>query len=124
MGRKIILAALIALSLSTPLHAAAGDTVADRILGQRRFSTAIPYYVDGTVLDVSDLAIDRSAEPNRVYVASPDLNRVLGWSDIGRFRAGAPADLVLGQPSVFNGVYTYVACPAPNASTFCQPTRV
>src|ERR1700759_3763247 len=117
MGRKIIFAALIASSLSAPLNAAAGDTVADRVLGQRRFSTALPYYVDGTVLDVSDPAIDRSAEPNRVYVASPDLNRVLGWSDIGRFRAGAPADLVLGQPSVFNGVYTYVACPAPNAST-------
>ncbi|PYQ55660.1 MAG: hypothetical protein DMF53_27660 [Acidobacteria bacterium] len=126
MSRKITLAALIALSLSTPLHAAAGDTVADRVLGQRRFSTAIPYYVDGTVLDVSDLAIDRSAEPNRVYVASPDLNRVLGWSDIGRFRAGAPADLVLGQPSVFNGVDipSYLGCPVPSAGTFCQPTRV
>lgn len=123
---SVVVGALIAFSLQSPAHAAAGDTVADRILGQRRFGTAIPYYVDGTVLDASDLAIDRSAEPNRVYIASPDLNRVLGWSDIGRFRAGAPADLVLGQPSVFNGadIPDYVSCPVPSASTFCQPTRV
>jgi sugar lactone lactonase YvrE len=128
MSRKssILAGALIALSLHPPAHAAAGDTVADRILGQRRFSTAFPAYVDGTLLDAADLAIDRSAAPNRVYIASPDLNRVLGWSDIGRFRAGLPADLVLGQPSVFNGVNipSYLGCPIPGAATFCKPTRV
>ncbi len=95
--------AVTALSFHPPVHAATGDTVADHVLGQRRFGVAFPASVDGTLLDAADLAIDRSAEPNRVYVASPDLNRVLGWSDIGRFRTGGPADLVLGQPSVFNG---------------------
>ncbi|HEY0514127.1 MAG TPA: NHL repeat-containing protein [Thermoanaerobaculia bacterium] len=115
------------LALSPPLHAAAGDTIADAVLGQRRFSTDLPYFADGTVLDAADIAIDRSAVPNRVYIASPDFNRVLGWSDIGRFRAGAPADLVLGQPSVFNGSYAggYLSCPAPaSATTFCRPARV
>ena len=117
---------LIALSFHPPAHAAAGDTVADHVLGQRRFGVAFPASVDGTLLDVADLAIDRSAEPNRVYVASPDLNRVLGWSDIGRFRTGGPADLVLGQPSVFNGasIPSSLGCPAPSATTFCRPTRV
>src|SRR4051794_8994458 len=126
MGRKIILAALIALSLSTPVHAAAGDTVADRILGQRRFSTALPYFVDGTPPHAADLAIDRSAAPNRGYIPSPDLHPVLGWSDIGRFRAGVPPDLVMGQPSVYNGVDipSYLGCPAPTATALCQPTRV
>jgi hypothetical protein len=118
---------VLTLAFSLPVHATAGDTVADRVLGQRRFATAIPYFVDGTILDVADLAIDLSTVPNRVYIASPDLNRVLGWSDIGRFRAGAPADLVLGQPSIFNGTSTggYLSCPAaPSATAFCRPTRV
>lgn len=114
-------------ALAMPVYAAAGDTVADAVLGQRRFSTAIPFFVDGTVLDAADLAIDRSAVPNRVYVASPDLNRVLGWSDIGRFRAGLQADLALGQPSVFNGteIPSYIGCPAvPGPAAFCRPTRL
>jgi DNA-binding beta-propeller fold protein YncE len=105
-----------------PVHAAAGDTIADRILGQRRFGTANPYFVDGTLLDAADIAVDRSANPNRVYIASPGLNRVLGWSDIGRFEAGAAADLVLGQPSVFNG--SLFCPPVPSAATFCEPTHV
>jgi sugar lactone lactonase YvrE len=118
---------ILTLALASPARAAAGDTIADRVLGQRRFGTAIPYFVDGTALDAADIAFDRSAVPNRVYVASPDLNRVLGWSDLGRFRAGAPADLVLGQPSVYNGsyAYSYLRCPAPpSATTFCAPDRV
>ncbi len=124
LGIILILPGLLA---PPPVHAAAGDTIADRVLGQRRFGTAIPYFVDGTTLDAADIAIDRSAVPNRIYIASPDLNRVLGWSDLGRFRAGAPADLVLGQPSVFNGnsADSYLSCPAPpSATTFCAPDRV
>jgi DNA-binding beta-propeller fold protein YncE len=125
--KRLAICGLAALALAMPVHAAAGDTVADAVLGQRRFATAIPYFVDGTVLDDADLAIDRSAVPNRVYIASPDLNRVLGWSDIGRFRAGLQADLVLGQPSVYNGteIPSYLGCPAvPGAAAFCRPTRV
>jgi sugar lactone lactonase YvrE len=131
MSRKsskdsLLAGALIALCLQSPARAVAGDTVADHVLGQRRFGTAFPASVDGTLLDAADLAIDRSSEPNKVYVASPDLNRVLGWSDIGRFRTGKPADLVLGQPSVFNGVEvpSRVGCPPPSATSLCHPTRV
>jgi hypothetical protein len=113
---------LLALLSLPPIQAAAGDTVADRVLGQRRFGTAVPYFVDGTVLDAAEVAVDRSSNPNRVYVASPDLNRVLGWSDIGRFEAGAAADLVLGQPSVFNG--SLFCPPVPSATSFCEPTHV
>lgn len=128
MSRKssILAGTLIALSLQSPVHAAAGDTVADHVLGQRRFGTAFPASVDGTLFDAADLAIDRSSEPNKVYVASPDLSRVLGWSDIERFRTGKPADLALGQPSVFNGVEipSRVGCPPPSATSLCHPTRV
>jgi DNA-binding beta-propeller fold protein YncE len=107
--------------------AATGDTVADRVLGQRRFSTSTPYFVDGRVFAATDLAVDRSATPNRIWLADAELNRVLGWADIARFRAGADAGRVLGQPSLFVGanVYTQKTCPVPpSATSFCRPTRV
>jgi len=127
MDRKIAPAFLIALTLAGPAHAAAGDTVADRVLGQRRLSTFVPFFVDGRIFGATDVAVDRSATPNRVYLADGDLNRVLGWSDIQRFRAGAAADLVLGQPSLFTGTYIVESdkhCLAPSATAFCRPTRV
>jgi sugar lactone lactonase YvrE len=127
MGRNAVWTFLIALALAGPAHAAAGDTIADRVLGQRRFSTSIPYFVDGKVFAATDIAIDRSATPNRVWLADSGLNRVLGWSDITRFRAGASADLVLGQPSLYTGtaIYEQKDCPSPPSATrFCLPTRV
>jgi DNA-binding beta-propeller fold protein YncE len=128
LGLTAVWSLLAALTFSLPVHAAAGDTIADRVLGQHRFGVALPYFIDGTVLDSADIAIDRSATPNHVYIASPDLDRVLGWSDIGRFRAGAAADLVLGQPWVFNatnsGDDTFTCAAAASATTFCRPIRV
>ncbi|HEV2856389.1 MAG TPA: NHL repeat-containing protein [Thermoanaerobaculia bacterium] len=130
---KRLLSGLIPLGIllapsAAPAGAASGDTVADRVLGQRRFSTSSPFFVDGKVFSATDVAVDRSATPNRVYLADAGLNRVLGWSDIGRFRAGASADLVLGQPSLFIGrlyVYAERDCPAPpSATSFCKPSRV
>ena len=113
--------------LAAPAGAAAGDTVADRVLGQKRLSTSIPYFVDGRVFSATDVAIDRSVTPNRIYLADADLNRVLGWSDIRRFRARAAADLVLGQTSLFTGQFFYhpkTCTLAPSATTFCRPIRV
>ncbi len=117
---------LVALALASPLWAAAGDTVADAVLGQRRFTTAVPFAVDGRIFGAADVAIDRSVEPNRLYLADGELNRVLGWSDVARFRAGAPADLVLGQPTPFTGatILTRQQCPAPSATSFCRPNRL
>lgn len=64
--------------------------------------------------------------PNRVYVADSDHNRVLGWSDVARFRAGAPADLMLGQPSASAGelILLHPDCPPPGASRFCVPNHL
>jgi DNA-binding beta-propeller fold protein YncE len=122
----LLLPALAALT-AEPALAAAGDTVADAVLGQRRMTTSLPFFVDGRIFGAADVAIDRSVEPNRLYLADADLNRVLGWSDVGRFRAGAAADLVLGQPSLFVGAifYTRQACPSPpSATSFCKPSRL
>ena len=116
------------LTLTSPVHAAAGDTVADRVLGQRRLTTSLPYLVDGRVFSASDVAIDRSVTPNRIYLADVDLNRVLGWSDVGRFRAGLAADLVLGQRSLATGTFFNFPdeeCPQrASAGSFCRPTRL
>jgi DNA-binding beta-propeller fold protein YncE len=119
-------ALLIALALAAPAGAAAGDTIADGGLGQRRLGTLAPFLIGGHFTSATDIAIDRSATPNRAYVADADLNRVLGWSDVARLRAGAPADLVLGQPSLFDGTYlpSLATCPAPSAATFCRPERL
>ena len=118
---------LLALALPVSSAAATGDTIADSVLGQRRFTTSVPYFVNGQIFDAVDVAIDRSVEPNRLYLADGDLNRVLGWSDIGRFRAGASADLVLGQPTLFvagPAIFTRQQCPAPSATSFCRPGRL
>jgi sugar lactone lactonase YvrE len=124
---KLLLLALL-LSLAAPALAAPGDTLADRVLGQRRLSTSVPFLIDGRVFSASDVAVDRSSTPNRIYLADTDLNRVLGWSDAARFRAGKSADLVLGQPSLVTGSFLDFPaedCPeAANATGFCRPTRV
>jgi sugar lactone lactonase YvrE len=127
MQRWFLAAAWTVLALPLPAHAVAGDTAADAVLGQRRFSTSVPFAVDGRIFGAADVAVDRSVEPNRLYLAESVLNRVLGWSDVGRFRAGAAADLVLGQPSLFVGatILTPEQCPAPpSATSFCVPVRI
>jgi sugar lactone lactonase YvrE len=124
---RLLFLGIVLILLAAPVHAAAGDTVADRVLGQRRLSTSLPFFVDGRVFSATDVAVDRSVIPNRIYLADAGLNRVLGWSDIRRFRAGESADLVLGQRSLFLGAYVNSAqnCPEPpSATNFCWPNRV
>jgi len=126
--RKSLLLILGSLLLGAgPARAAGGDTVADRVLGQGTLTTSIPYFVDGRVFSAADVAIDRSAVPNRIYVADVDLNRVLGWSDVQRFRAGEAADLVLGQPSLLTGqlIFELQNCTLPPSKiTFCRPSNL
>lgn len=119
-------ALLISLAAAHTLHAAPGDTIADRVLGQRELTTELDYFLNGTVFGAQDVAFDRSVVPNRVYVADTDHNRVLGWSDIERFRRGASADFVLGQPSLWQGTRILLRseCPPPNATRFCVPNHV
>jgi sugar lactone lactonase YvrE len=118
---------LLLLLTSRAGEAMGGDTVADRVLGQSVLTTSTPYFVDGRIFSATDVAIDRSVTPNRIYLADAELNRVLGWSDINRFAAKEAADLVLGQPTLFMGEAVFAArnCPAPPSATrFCRPNRV
>jgi sugar lactone lactonase YvrE len=120
------LALLLAVAAARGAQATAFDTVADHVLGQREFATSFDYFVNGTVFGAQDVAFDRSVVPNRVYVADTVHNRVLGWSDIERFRRGASADFVLGQPSLWHGARILLPseCPPPTATQFCVPNHV
>ena len=67
----------------------------------------------------SDVAIDRSVTPNRLYVADTENSRVLGWSDADGFATGAPADLVIGQPD-----FASSDCAAPECREPLLPRAV
>lgn len=104
-----------------------GDNVADGVLGQVNFSFSTKNFVDGAGLSTSmglnfgAVAIDKTVNPNRVYVADTPNNRVLGWASISAFITHASANVVFGQPDLFT-----TACNGSgiNASSLCNPTGV
>jgi sugar lactone lactonase YvrE len=102
-------------------RAAAGDAVADHVLGQIDFQGAAAGFVDGRALhDPSSIAVDRGSTPNHFYVADFDNHRVLGWKNARNFKKGTPADLVIGQVNA-----TSAACNRGGAAsdkTLCFPT--
>jgi sugar lactone lactonase YvrE len=96
---RLVLGIALALATAPSLHAASGDAVADRVLGQVDFTSSGPNLIDGRgFVRPWALAIDSSSVPNRLYVADKFNNRVLGWRDAAGFRLGRAADLVIGQP--------------------------
>lgn len=106
--------------------AAAGDTVADRVLGQPDFLHNSPNQggtaVGDTLYFPEAAAIDSSVTPNNLYVADSYNSRVLGWRDADSFSSGAEADLVIGQSS-----FTADSCNEganPSATDLCFPTAL
>jgi sugar lactone lactonase YvrE len=103
---------------------AAGDTIADRELGQIDFVHNGPNLVDAVGLaGPAGTALDKSVSPNRLYVADSANNRVLRWNSAEGFLIGAPADLVIGQISVF-GADRFADCRLPTGSNLCQPAGI
>ena len=99
----------------------AGDTIADRVLGQIDLSKAGPNMVKASGLLQAEgragIAVDTSVFPNHIYVSDAN-NRVLGWHDAQGFKNGDPADLVLGQPDF----YSYLCNNGGvSANSLCQP---
>jgi len=72
------------------------------------------------------LVIDQSSNPPHLYVADPYNNRVLGFKDIRALKAGARADIVIGQPDMTasNCNYPYNNPDRPSASSLCRPAGV
>jgi len=100
-----------------------GDGWADIVLGQPDFSQITPNEVVGNKLFLPEgVLVDRSKQPNRVYVYDSGNSRVLGFNHLGYVQSGPyigrpctsdsdfpgstcqisgtrAADIVLGQPS-------------------------
>lgn len=117
------LLALLGLLALGPARAESGDAVADRVLGQSRFDTFMANRVDARgLLFPKDVAIDRSVEPNRVWVADTGGSRVLGWRDLSRLVGGSAADVVIGFPDPF--VHWRPATEPPSAASLFAPEGV
>jgi sugar lactone lactonase YvrE len=98
------------------------ENVASRVLGQTGFDLSAINLLGADGLDSPlGVAIDRSATPNRVYVADTGNNRVLGWRDARDFKNGAPANIVIGQPD-----FHHASCNSHglNAKSLCGPAAV
>lgn len=96
--------AALAVSLPRAAFAAAGDAVADRVLGQPSCYRSACNTLDPEATNSPNaVAIDKSVSPNRLYIADTQNNRVLGYSSISSLVNGAPATLVIGQPDLFTG---------------------
>lgn len=79
-----------------------GSKTASRVWGQTDFtSNGANRIKPGSINAPFKMAIDYSAAPFALYVSDTGNNRVLIWKDSVRFRSGDPADLVIGQPSLF-----------------------
>ena len=88
---------LLAVLLAAAAPAAALDAV--RELGQPDFTHFQANRVDGRGLAApSGVAVDRTRVPNGLWVVDAGNHRALGWRDVAQAAAGAPADVVLGQP--------------------------
>ncbi len=111
VARLATIAALV-LPIVLPMRAlaVAGDTIADRVLGQVDFGHATaPSFIRKKSLDLhgdprgNGIAIDRAHVPSAIYVADRTTNRVLAWHDVSSFADGADADLVIGAPDFYTG---------------------
>jgi hypothetical protein len=104
-----------------------GDTIADRVLGQMDFFHNSGNFVDASTLRLlfaSQVAIDQSSNPNRIYVADFGNNRVLGWSSVAALANGSPANLVIGQPDLFSGTECTPGTTVASAASLCLPLGV
>jgi len=103
------------------------DTVADLVLGQSAFTSNGVNFVDAVALNTpKGAAVDRSLNPNRLYVADTGNNRVLGYTNITALITGAAADIVIGQADMNStqcdkGNIDSDGLPVPDNTTLCNP---
>jgi uncharacterized protein (TIGR03437 family) len=70
-----------------------------------RYDSVGPNWVEGRELNAPlGIALDNSVSPPIVYIADTGNNRVLAFQYATQLTAGAPADLVLGQPDRFTNL--------------------
>ncbi len=103
---------------------------ATRVLGQERMDTGSVNLVESRGLQFmpassfrdAGLAIDSTGSTPHLYVADTYNNRVLGYKDMRKVVAGAPADLVIGQADFASSLCNSTGNPAaPTDSSLCGP---
>ena len=118
--------AVVAHDLSVPPTPRFKDLSAELVLGQVDF-TSNALNMGSSVVNNAGLsdpiavAIDRSSNPNRVYISDFTNNRVLGWADVSALTNGAPADLVIGQPDFSSNVCNN---GGTTAASLCVPMHI
>lgn len=99
--------------LSIPVNSDGSLAAATRVLGQVNFQYNSPNLIEGREFGFSfgsrllggSVVIDKNS--NYLYVADPLNHRVLGFKDYRTVKAGARADLVIGQPDFFTAEVNY-----------------
>ena len=107
---------------------------ASRVIGQPNFVYSAPnlvvgqeFYTAGPSGSPSGSAIlDLSATPPHLYVADTLNNRVLGFNDFTHLLNGQTADLVIGQPDLFQTMVNYPTnvSTTPNAQGLNAPSSL
>lgn len=117
---------------AAPVRGVAGDLWADVVLGQQDFTETAPFQtVNHKLFWGYGVIVDRTANPNKMYVYDSGNNRVLGF-DLGKCLAAPPgsfncqAEVVLGQPSMSRsacngdaGFQNYPTRAPATASSLC-----
>jgi NHL repeat len=120
--RSLTIAMLVAgLAQSNPLvaHAAAGDTIADRVLGQTDFNSR------GSGAGLNQLNGPRhvtlDGTTGQIYVADEVNSRVLGWNNALTFNNGLAASIVItsdGNPGGLNFLAPRAVAVDPSGNLF------
>jgi uncharacterized protein (TIGR03437 family) len=86
------------------LYYAANSRTATNVWGQANFTGNEPNSLKANSIGVPyGMVIDYSQPSFPLYVSDNYNNRILIWKNSVRFISGAPADLVIGQPSLLSG---------------------
>lgn len=105
-----------------PRQPGGGFPAATQVLGQLQFNFNTANLIEGRELHLvtansqgsfgdGGLIVDTTSNPPHLYVSDPYNNRILGFRDVRTIQTGATADLVIGQPDLFNSL---VNAPANN----------
>jgi uncharacterized protein (TIGR03437 family) len=111
---------------------------ASRVLGQLRVEGSAVNLIEGKevrftaaagstgLLAEGDVLIHIDGDTPHLYVADTFNNRVLGFRDARKIKAGDIADLVIGQPDLFTAQCNFPAndVNTPTASSLCGPAAL
>jgi sugar lactone lactonase YvrE len=124
-GAAMFIAAMAALVFaSSMVSASSAHPVATKVFGQLDLvHNGINILDNAGLWNPQAVAVDRSVEPNRLYVADAGNHRVLGWSSIAALENGSSADLVIGQPD-FLSWQAQCHNAAVTAGTLCIPSAL